>query len=209
MHEIAGPHRHRRCFRHPATMPEKAGVEVYRYARRSVRRRVHIWPEPRPRGVRIGVLRIIAAFSSNNDRTLRSAALPAFGVWCAMHVTRALVRRAKSGRCHWRRWRSHVALRVIQHMAVPAFACRTKRSRCIQRFTSRGRGGLGCVRIDIHRMPCGCAYDGGDGRWHRASPVNGRCQRRSAASTSDPAIQRKLAQCASSSLHRSCESSNW
>ncbi|AJY08931.1 hypothetical protein AK36_6067 [Burkholderia vietnamiensis LMG 10929] len=68
-----------------------------------------------------------------------------------MHVTRALVRRGKSGRCHWRRWRSHVALRVIQHMAVPAFACRMKRGRCIQRFTSHAVvvGLVACASICI------------------------------------------------------------
>ncbi len=135
---------------------------------------------------------------------------PRLGVRCAMHVTRASVRRPKFGRCHWRRWRSHIALRVIQHMAVPSFACCMKRGRCVQRFASHAAvvGLVACASICI-RVPCGCSYDGGDGARHRASPVDGRCQRRSAASTSDPAIQRKLAQCASSALHRSCESSNW
>ncbi len=207
MHAIAGPHRHRRCFRHPATMPEKAGVEVYRYARRSVRRRVHIWPEPRPRGVRIGVLRIIAAFSSNNDRTLRSAALPAFG---------GAVRNA----CN--------ACVVPPHetwtlsLAALAFACRVtghstygcailcmlhvaRSVRSVIRVTRCRVALVACASI-CNRMPCGRSYDGGDGRRHQVSPVDGMCQRRSAAFTSDPAMQRKLAVCALSALHRGCES---
>lgn len=45
MRNTTGPHRARHSvFRHPATMPDKAGVEVYRYARRPVDSLVCVGP---------------------------------------------------------------------------------------------------------------------------------------------------------------------
>lgn len=179
MHAIAGPHRHRRCFRHPATMPEKAGVEVYRYARRSVRRRVHIWPEPRPRGVRIGVLRIIAAFSSNNDRTLRNAALPAFG-GAVRNACNACIGPAPE---IWTLSLAALAFacRITGHSAYGcAILCMLHEARSVRSAirVTRGRGGLGCVRIDMHSRAMWVLV-----RWRRGGAPSGISGRRQVPTT--------------------------
>jgi len=66
MRNIAGPHRHNRCFQAPGhDAGQKAGVEVYRYARQSADSPVRIWRIRRVRkGIHATTLRIIAAFST-------------------------------------------------------------------------------------------------------------------------------------------------
>ena len=77
----AGPHRTHRCFRHPATMPEKAGVEVYRYARQSVDSPVRIRRIPAADNVSTrSWCALWRRFRARSTHTLRSVVFSATGL---------------------------------------------------------------------------------------------------------------------------------
>ncbi len=105
MRNTTGPHRARHSvFRHPATMPDKAGVEVYRYARRPVDSLVCIGP-----------------IRGTGNASVRSCCA-LYGYVSGSHAVHPL--RRKSGpSCARRSARPH---RSAPHARYSALGCRTR-----------------------------------------------------------------------------------
>lgn len=133
MRNTTGPHRARHSvFRHPATMPDKAGVEVYRYARRPVDSLVCVGP-----------------IRGTGNASMRSC--------CALY---GYVSGSHAVHSRWRKSGPFSVLRLPRrHRSTPdtgysASGHRTRSrgigaSRPRLRFCNPGSG-VGCVRINDH-----------------------------------------------------------